>query len=78
MTLSELPQLFIGALGIASIYLTTSKRREVRFRGCLCGLAAQPFWLWMTIEHAQYAISALSLVYAFGWIRGLKNNWKGT
>lgn len=39
------------------------------------GLAAQPFWLYASLEASQYGIAALTIVYTIGWTRGLRTYW---
>lgn len=60
---------------IESIWLSQSPAIGSRKWAPIIGLAAQPFWLWASIKADQYGIAALSLVYAAGWIRGIRTYW---
>lgn len=39
------------------------------------GLASEPFWLWTAIEHSQWGIIALCVLYTASWARGIKTHW---
>ncbi len=70
----EYAQIPILVLGISAMQLVASKASRWRFWAGVLGLCAQPFWLWTTIAHEQYAISGLCGLYALGWIRTIRNN----
>ena len=69
-------QIFIVIFGVSAVHLAASKTPLGRFWAGVCGLCAQPFWLWTTIENGQYLISGLCLLYGWGWIRTVRNNRK--
>lgn len=71
-----IPQLFIMLFGVSAIWLVGRKEPRVRRWGFVCGLCAQPFWLWTTLSHEQYGIAALCLLYGYSWASGLRNNWR--
>lgn len=68
-------QVFIGLCGALAIYLSQDSRPRWRRWACIFGLAAQPFWFDMAWRAHQYAVLALSLVYAASWARGLAAHW---
>lgn len=70
-----IPQAFILLLGVSAVFLVGSKGPSRRY-GYLCGILAQPFWLWTTIAHEQWGIAAMCLFYGFSWARGLRNHWR--
>lgn len=69
-------QSVIAICGMASIWLTNDTRESRRRWAPIIGLAAQPFWLWSSLSAGQYGIAALSVVYAAGWIRGIRMYWR--
>lgn len=58
--------------GVVSIWLSQSPAVRSRRWAPIIGLAAQPAWLYASIKAEQYGIATLSLVYAAGWIRGVR------
>ncbi len=76
--IDAIAQSMIVALGVSAVHLAASKTTRGRFWAGVCGLCAQPAWLYTTISHEQYAISALCLLYGWGWLRTIRNNRSGT
>ena len=68
-------QVAIGICGIASVFLSQSQHWRWQRFACLFGLAAQPFWFYATFKACQWGILFLSLIYTFGWMRGVYNFW---
>lgn len=68
-------QIAIGVLGLAAVFLSQDDRIERRRYACLCGLAGQPFWLYVTWKAQQWGIFALSFLYAYSWARGFVAHW---
>jgi hypothetical protein len=68
-------QIVIVLCGVSSIWLSQSPDFESRKWAPIIGLAAQPFWMYASWIAEQYGIFALSLVYAAGWIRGIRTYW---
>lgn len=67
-------QCMIVVLGVSAVNLAASKTTRGRFWAGVCGICAQPAWLYTTVSHGQYAISALCLLYGLGWVRTILNN----
>ncbi len=65
-------QLGIFVFGMSAVWLVNDRRPAVRRWGPVCGCLAQPFWLYETATHSQWFVLAASLVYAWGWVRGLR------
>lgn len=76
MIATLVPQLGIGLFGVLAIFLVGRRAPEVRRWGYVCGLCAQPFWLWTTIAHEQWGIVLLCVLYTFSWASGLRNHWR--
>jgi hypothetical protein len=70
-----LEQTVIAVCGVLSIWLSQAPTAAHRRWAPVAGLIAQPAWLWASIQASQWGIAALSLVYAAGWIRGLRTYW---
>ncbi len=68
-------QTIIVLCGIASIWMSQSPAFDSRRWAPVIGLAAQPFWMYACVKAEQWGIAALTLVYAAGWIRGLRTYW---
>lgn len=68
-------QIAIGVLGLAAVFLSQDDCIERRRYACLCGLAGQPFWLYVTWKAQQWGIFGLSFLYAFSWGRGFIVHW---
>ncbi len=68
-------QVVIAVFGVASIWLSQAASIEQRKWAPVVGLVAQPFWLVATLAAEQWGIAALTVVYAFGWARGIHTYW---
>lgn len=68
-------QIVIGVCGVTSVFCSQSAEDRVRRWACIFGISAQPFWLYTTITAGQWDIAALSLLYAYGWWRGIRLHW---
>lgn len=68
-------QLVIAACGIASVWLSQSRRFTARRWAAPIGLLAQPAWLWAAWQAGQWGIFVLSIVYTAAWIRGIHTHW---
>lgn len=67
-------QALIVVLGILTVVGLTSKRRSMRFAGCITGLVGQIFWFLPTYGAQQWGIVLLVAVYAVFYMRGVRNN----
>ncbi|SEU12973.1 hypothetical protein [Stenotrophomonas indicatrix] len=68
-------QAAIAFTGFTAIWLTQSKREDVRRFACLFGLLGQPFWFASSIAAEQWGIVVLCCFYTVAWARGVWNNW---
>lgn len=73
--MNGLEQIGIAVFGVAAVRLSQDEREKVRRWGCICGLAAQPFWAWTTIVNEQWVILGLSAFYTWGWMKGVQTYW---
>jgi len=76
--MSFIPQVFIMIFGVSAVWLVGRRTPKVRRWGYVCGLCAQPFWLWTTVAHEQWGIAAMCAFYAYSWASGLRNHWNPT
>lgn len=60
--------IFIGAL---AVFLLGHGDNH----GFILGLCVQPFWYYTSIKHRQWGIVAASIIYTYGWIMGVYNNF---
>lgn len=65
----------ITALSLLAVWLSQDPNEARRRYACLAGLAAQPFWFAIQWSHGLYLLSALSLIYAALWMRGVRTHW---
>ena len=63
--MSFIPQVFIMIFGVSAVWLVGRRTPKVRRWGYVCGLCAQPFWLWTTVAHEQWGIAAMCAFYAW-------------
>ncbi len=73
--MTVLPQVFIMIFGVSAVWLVGRKQPNIRRWGYVCGLCAQPFWLWTTLAHEQWGIAAMCAFYTYSWASGLRNHW---
>ena len=72
--MTYLPQILIVVLGVSAAWLVGSTDRRWRRLAGLLGLLAQPVWAWTFVEHEQYLMLSLCVLYGAGWARCVKNN----
>lgn len=72
--LDIIAQIGILFTGATSIFLVGVKGKYRRY-GYLLGVIGQPFWYYTTFVHGQWFIFALSFLYTFSWVNGLRNYW---
>lgn len=68
-------QVFIGLFGVTAIFLSQQKNTKYKKYACIAGLLSQPFWFYAAYQAEQWGIFALSFLYTYAWLVGLKNNW---
>jgi len=68
-------QTVIALCGVSSLWLSQSAEFNARRWAPIIGLVAQPAWLYASITAEQWGVAALSVVYAVGWVRGLRTYW---
>ncbi|HSX51470.1 MAG TPA: hypothetical protein VLF09_10955 [Cellvibrio sp.] len=68
-------QLMIVITGISAVWLSQDKHEHRRRFACLFGVAGQPFWLYESFCSEQWGIFALSIIYTFAWLRGVRHFW---
>jgi hypothetical protein len=68
-------QLGIALTGVIAIFLTQSKREELRRYACIFGLAGQPFWFWAAWQADQWGILTINVLYAAAWSKGVWMHW---
>ncbi len=71
----DLSQIGIIVFGLSAIWLVGGKEKKWRRWGFVLNLCSQPFWTYVAIMNEQYGILVLTLIYAWGWIRGTYNSW---
>jgi hypothetical protein len=69
-------QLGITCFSLSSIGLGYWPHHDLRRWGALCGLCAQPFWLWLVISKGIWGILPLTPVYTSMYLYALYGHWK--
>lgn len=68
-------QLGIVATGVVAVWLSQDANEARRRWACLFGMAGQPFWIWAAAKSGQWGMLAVTLLYTWGWVRGVWVNW---
>jgi hypothetical protein len=68
-------QIAIALTGATAIWLSQDERVEWRKWACIFGLCGQPFWFYSAWVAQQWGIFALSFLYTFAWMRGIRHHW---
>jgi hypothetical protein len=68
-------QIAIALTGATAIWLSQDERAEWRKWACIFGLCGQPFWFYSAWVAQQWGIFALSFLYTFAWMRGIRYHW---
>jgi len=68
-------QLGIVATGVVAVWLSQDSRETRRRWACLFGMAGQPFWIYAAVDSGQWGMFAVTLLYTWGWARGVWVNW---
>ena len=71
-------QIGIALTGCVAIWLTQQGNDNWKKYACLFGLAGQPFWIYSSYNAEQYGILAMTILYSYSWLVGVKNNWLPT
>lgn len=71
----NLDQIVIAIFGVAAVWLSQDAREKLRRWAPVCGLIAQPAWIYTTYVHQQWAILALTLFYTWAWWKGVRTYW---
>ena len=64
-------QLPLAVLSLAAVALSQSASARRRTLAPVFGLAAQPLWLWSTVEAGQWGMVLLTAAYIAVWTRSL-------
>lgn len=67
-------QALLCIFGVTAIWLSQSPQPYPRY-ACFAGLAAQPFWFYETYTAEQWGIFAISFLYTWSWLKGLRMHW---
>lgn len=76
MTLEDVIQLLIILSGGLAILFTQQVKYPILNKYApIIGMVGQPFWLYTSYTNHQWGIFVLSIVYAYAWWIGIKNQW---
>lgn len=68
-------QIGIVATGVVAVWLSQDASEQRRRWACLFGMAGQPFWIYAALKTAQWGMFAVTLLYTWGWARGVWVSW---
>lgn len=71
--LLEIPFLVFS---VAGIWLGVDYRPLRRLVGCLCGVAAQPYWFWVAHRAGSMVATLIAIAYTVAWIHGAWKNYR--
>lgn len=71
----QIDQIAIALFGAFAAWLSQSTSEVARRWACIFGMLGQPFWFWASWQAQQWGIFAVSVLYAFAWMRGLWGHW---
>lgn len=69
-------QLSILILSLLAIFGITSKKQKWRYWGCIIGLISEVPWAISAYIAGQWGIGVLVVVYAFIYVKGMRNNYE--
>lgn len=69
-------QVMIAVTGIISVYAVASLKPKMRMYAGISGLIGEPFWLMTAYNNDQWGVGLLALVYTYGWLLVISNNYK--
>ena len=67
-------QIILFTAGVFSLWYVNSKSAKMRELAAIVGLITQPLWLLTALQSGQWAMAALSVIYAACWARSIR--WK--
>jgi hypothetical protein len=70
-------QLPLAVFSLAAVALSQNTSPRRRTLAPVFGLAAQPLWLWSTLEAGQWGMVLLPLAYIAVWTRSLCTSVRG-
>lgn len=65
----------IALCGATAVHLSQDVELQRRRWAPVMGMLGQPFWVVETAINHQWGVLALTLVYGWGWGKGLWNHW---
>ena len=68
-------QIGIALCGVSAVWLSQDKNEKRRRWAPILGLIGQPFWFYSSYVAEQWGIFALSIMYTYGWAKGIKTYW---
>lgn len=71
----QIDQVAIPILGAAAAWLSQARTESSRRWACIFGMLGQPFWFYASWHAEQWGIFAVSVLYAFAWMKGLWVYW---
>jgi hypothetical protein len=70
-----LSQAVILFTGLTAVILSQSLNTRSRKWSPIFGMLGQPAWLWAAAHSHQWGMFLVSLLYCYGWGKGLWNHW---
>ena len=67
-------QIWIMIFASSAIMCLASAKSRTRKVGAICGMLAEPAWVWAAWHDKNGGIILLSLVFMIGYIRAYRNN----
>jgi hypothetical protein len=68
-------QIAVTVMQSGALFLAYYARTDLRRYAALCGLAAQPLWVWMLWSNGLKIVMFIGPVYAFFYARAAWQHW---
>lgn len=75
MTAHTIITVFISIFSLASISLAYYSKTDLRKYACLCGMAAQPFWIAHVVMSEAWGILPLTPAYTLLYLLAIREHW---
>jgi hypothetical protein len=69
----EATQAALVLFGVTAVYLSQSKRSDLRKWACIVGMIGQPFWF--IAAYPQPGMLIVVALYTFCWGQGIYTHW---
>lgn len=73
--MDSLINIWLTVFSLASIWLVSSTSHARVKYASVCGLLAQPTWLYLTWQSKEWSLFLIACVYTASWARAFYRDW---